>query len=89
MKGIFIFRGDDGIRETEVNLATPDLREAEDLAYHVSRCSLRFKHVSKCLATQSDDLNLVKNLLFGMIGFLVMTNKQAQDIFSYLWHGIH
>lgn len=83
VRGIFIFNGDRGLSEAEVALGTPDIAEARSLEHHVDRCALRYKMFTKRLAVQGDDLNLIKNMLFVLIGFLLITNKEFQSVFNF------
>lgn len=82
--GIFIFNGDRGLSDAEVALGTPDASEAQSLVHHVDRCALRYKMFTRRLAIQGDDLNLVKNLLYGIIGFLFVTNQQFQHALGFI-----
>lgn len=86
MRGIFIFRGNEGLSEAEIALGTPDITEAKSLEHHVDRCAIRYKMFTKRLAGQGDDINLIKNLLFGLVGWVLITSKQAQDVFEVARH---
>lgn len=88
MKGIFIFKGDEGLSDAEIALGTPDASEAKSLVHHVDRCALRYKMFTKRLATQGSDINLIKNLLWVVIGFLLVTSTQFQTLFSLAFHTI-
>lgn len=84
LKGIFIFNGDGGMSAEEIALGTPDISEAKSLEHHVDRCALRYKMFTKRLTVQGDDLNLIKNILFGLLGFEVVTNHQMQVFTAYI-----
>lgn len=78
-----------GDSDDELNLGTPDDSEAHDLVRHVSRCALRYRLLTRRLATQGSKLNRIEYIAWGVLAYGLGSVGPVHDFIIGIWRVVH
>lgn len=84
MISLNIFNGKGGLSQAEIEMATPDESEMNDLRVHVPRCAKRFRLLAEGLNGVHGDVSQVKMILLVIGGYLVVVSQPAQNVIGKL-----
>jgi hypothetical protein len=84
MVSVFAFnRGDEGDAE-EIDLASPDDSERDNLGRHVDRCAKRYRLISLRQRATRDDIQQLKYLIYGIGALIAATSGPGQHVIGKL-----